>query len=159
VNPFHISFYPFLVLCNPSLNFLPVFFIGLSCLFILKSIVYETICQVDKTAKVVYREHFLTTKRGEAELLDEADLLLLKIRSGCPTGDRVHLRLGRSSGWLVCFLPGAFLLLSCSAFQVTAHDDAHGAFMTLPPYTRTREGETRQLGGVVRTPSGQAFKL
>ena len=30
------------------------------------------------------------------------------------------------------------------------HDDAHGAFMTVPPYTRTREGETRQLGGVVR---------
>ncbi len=63
-------------------------------------------------------------------MLDEADLLHLEIRSGYPTGDRVHLRLGRSSGWLVCFLPGAFLLLS--AFQVTAHDDAHGAFMTLP---------------------------
>ena len=29
------------------------------------------------------------------------------------------------------------------------HDDAHGAFMTLPPYTRIREGETRQLEGVV----------
>src|SRR5258707_5096321 len=26
------------------------------------------------------------------------------------------------------------------------HDEAHGAFMTLPPYTRTREGETRQTG-------------
>ncbi len=38
------------------------------------------------------------------------------------------------------------LLGSCSAFQVTAHDDAHGAFMTLPPYTSTREGEAPQLG-------------
>jgi len=36
---------------------------------------------------------------------------------------------------------------------------AHGAFMTLPPYIRIREGETRQLGGVVRTPAGRAFKL
>ena len=28
-----------------------------------------------------------------------------------------------------------------SAFGVTAHDEAHDAFMTLPPYTRTREGK------------------
>jgi hypothetical protein len=52
-------------------------------------------------------------------------------------------------------LKGLFFLIYGSAF----HDDAHDAFMTLPPYTRTREGETRQLGGVVRTPSGRAFKL
>jgi hypothetical protein len=26
------------------------------------------------------------------------------------------------------------------------HDDAHGAFMTLPPYTCTSEGEVHQLG-------------
>src|SRR5216683_2373602 len=38
------------------------------------------------------------------------------------------------------FLPP--LLLRVSA---TAHDAAHGAFMTLPPYNRTREGEVRQL--------------
>jgi hypothetical protein len=25
--------------------------------------------------------------------------------------------------------------------QATAHDEAHNAFMTLPPYTRIREGE------------------
>src|SRR6266849_6139447 len=43
-------------------------------------------------------------------------------------------------------LPSAFLLISCSEFQTTPHDDAHGAFMTLPPYTRTREGEAPQLG-------------
>jgi hypothetical protein len=36
---------------------------------------------------------------------------------------------------LVSFPPGA-----------TAHDEAHNAFMTLPPYTRTREGEAPQQG-------------
>jgi len=30
--------------------------------------------------------------------------------------------------------------------RATHHDDAHGAFMTLAPYTGTREGEARQLG-------------
>jgi hypothetical protein len=50
----------------------------------------------------------------------------------------------------------AFWLLSCSAF----HDAAHGAFMRLPPYTsRIREGEAPQLGGVVPTPCGRAFKV
>ena len=43
------------------------------------------------------------------------------------------------------FLPGAFLLISCSEFGVTAHDDTHNAFVTLLPYTYTREGEARQL--------------
>ena len=32
----------------------------------------------------------------------------------------------------------------------TLHDDAHGAFMTLPAYTRMREGKVRQLGLCVR---------
>ena len=45
----------------------------------------------------------------------------------------------------MCFLPGAFLLIRGSAFGATAHDEAHHAFMTLPPYTRCREGEARQL--------------
>jgi hypothetical protein len=34
-----------------------------------------------------------------------------------------------------------FWLISCSAFGATAHDEAHDAFMTLPPYSRTRDGE------------------
>jgi hypothetical protein len=46
--------------------------------------------------------------------------------------------------WSVFFLPSAFLLLSGSEFQATPHDDGHDAFMTLPPYTRTREDEARQ---------------
>jgi hypothetical protein len=52
---------------------------------------------------------------------------------------------------------GAFLLLSCSAFGATAHDEAHDAFMAFPPYTRTGEGGAPQLGGVVRNPAGWAF--
>ena len=60
---------------------------------------------------------------------------------------RVHLRLSQSSGWSVFFPVGAFWLMCGSAF----HDDAHHAFMAPPPYNnRTREGETRQMGGVVR---------
>src|SRR5260221_8315259 len=43
------------------------------------------------------------------------------------------------------FLPGAFWLISWSEFQAIGHDDAHNAFMTLPLYTRTREGEAPQL--------------
>lgn len=30
--------------------------------------------------------------------------------------------------------------------RTTPHDDVHNAFMTLPPYISTREGEGRQLG-------------
>jgi len=66
----------------------------------------------------------------------------------------MRLLLGRSPGWWVAFLPGAFWLLSCSAFGATAHDDAHGAFMTLPPYSRTREGEVHQLGEWSERPPG-----
>jgi hypothetical protein len=33
-----------------------------------------------------------------------------------------------------------------SAFGATAHDDAHGVFMTLPAYTSIRESEAPQLG-------------
>jgi len=35
--------------------------------------------------------------------------------------------------WWVVFLLGASWLMCGSAFGATAHDDAHGAFMTLPP--------------------------
>jgi len=52
--------------------------------------------------------------------------------------------------------PGAFWLICCSAFGATAHDAAHDAFMTLPPYTRTREGEAPQLGSGP-TPCRQSF--
>ena len=47
-------------------------------------------------------------------------------------------------------LPGAFLLLWGSAFGAMAQDAVHGAahdaFMTLPAYTRTREGHVHPLG-------------
>jgi hypothetical protein len=37
------------------------------------------------------------------------------------------------------------LLIRGSAFQASAYDDAHCTFMTLPPYTRSREGEAHRL--------------
>ena len=47
-----------------------------------------------------------------------------------------------------------------SAFGAMAHDAVHGAapdaFMTLPAYTRTREGEAPQLGSGP-TPCRQSF--
>ena len=52
---------------------------------------------------------------------------------------------------------GVFWLLSCSAFGATLHDDAHGAFMTLLPYTRISEDEVHQLGLGVRNGSQSAL--
>ncbi len=37
-----------------------------------------------------------------------------------------------------------------SALGATAHDAGHGAFMTLPRYTRIREGEVHELSLGVR---------
>ncbi len=58
----------------------------------------------------------------------------------------------------MCSLLSAYLLLSGSGFQATAHNDAHNAFMTIPPYTRSREA--RRLSRAVATnPAGWAFEL
>ena len=51
---------------------------------------------------------------------------------------------------------GAFSHLGGSAFGATAHAVVHGAFMTLPPYTRTSEGEVHELGRRVRNGSHSA---
>ena len=55
---------------------------------------------------------------------------------------------------------GAFSHLSGSAFGATAHavvhGAVHGAFMTLPPYARTSEGELHELGRRVRNGSHSA---
>jgi hypothetical protein len=59
----------------------------------------------------------------------EADILLPGGRN-LPPGKDIQLRRGRRE-----IVAGA-----------TAHDDAHDIFMTLPPYTSTREGEASQLG-------------
>ncbi len=54
---------------------------------------------------------------------------------------------GRCQNLKMGLLPGTFWLLSCSVFGATVHaavhDAAHDAFMTLPAYTRTREGEVQ----------------
>ncbi len=46
---------------------------------------------------------------------------------------------------------GALSHLGGTAFGTMAHADVHGAFMTLPPYTRTSEGEVHELGLGVRS--------
>ena len=43
---------------------------------------------------------------------------------------------------------------TASEVGATAHDDVHNAFMTLSPYTRTREGEAPQLGMARNLPAG-----
>jgi hypothetical protein len=48
----------------------------------------------------------------------------------------------------------AILTITALSTLISFHDDAHGAFMTLPPYTRTRKGETRQLGEWSELPPG-----
>jgi len=54
---------------------------------------------------------------------------------------------------LACKRVLAPLLLSVEGH---CHDAAHNAFMALPPYTRTKEGEAPQLGGGL-TPCRQSF--
>ncbi len=51
---------------------------------------------------------------------------------------------------------GAFSHMGGSAFEATAHAAVHDAFMTLPPYTRTSEGEVHELGLGVRNCSHRA---
>jgi len=43
------------------------------------------------------------------------------------------------------FLPSRFSLMWRSAYGATPHDDAHGAFMTLPRHTSTREDEVQPV--------------
>jgi hypothetical protein len=56
-------------------------------------------------------------------------------------------------GVLACKCVLAHLLLRVEGH---CHDVAHNTLMALPPYTRTREGETPQLGAVL-TPCRQSF--
>jgi hypothetical protein len=81
------------------------------------------------------REHFLTPNRGKAELIG------WEPRSAVFLPDRSHTWVGQRLG------PG--------------HDDGHGAvhdaFMTLPPYARTSEGEVHELSLGVRNCSHRAL--
>ena len=51
---------------------------------------------------------------------------------------------------------GAFSHMGGSVFGATVHAAVHDAFMTLPPYTRTSEGEVHELGLGVRNCSHRA---
>ncbi len=71
------------------------------------------------------------------------------------TRDRNHMLLCRGSSWSVCFLPSTFLLISGSGFGATFHDAAHDAFMTLPPYSSTKEDDMQSaVSGTMRHPAG-----
>src|SRR6266516_4399921 len=67
-----------------------------------------------------------------------------------------NMPLSHGSGLSVFFLPSAFLFLSGSRFGATPHDDAHDAFMALPPYTRTREHDGQPVvSAAMRQPTQQ----
>jgi hypothetical protein len=51
-----------------------------------------------------------------------------------------------STCWSVCFPAWARSCSSVGQLWGHYHDDAHDAFMTLPPYTPMREREARQPG-------------
>ena len=85
---------------------------------------------------------YMILETGEAHWLSGK----LLSDSDAETRYRVQMLLRRHSGWSVYFLPGAFLLSGGSEFGAITHDDTHCAFMTLPPYASTREGEARPLG-------------
>src|SRR5690349_11951939 len=57
------------------------------------------------------------------------------------------------SNWRESLLHGSYV---CRHRRATASDAARGAFMTLPPYTRTKEDEVQELGCGVRKHSRRA---
>ena len=73
------------------------------------------------------------------------------IPPGCATS------LSQKSNWRESLLHGSqFASGSRAVPHATAYDAVHGAFMTLPPYSRSREGEVRELGFGVRNGSHRA---
>src|ERR1700730_17851019 len=82
---------------------------------------------------------------------------LLYMRRGTTTRRTVCHNNSHNSNSLACLglseyrrvgvLPVTCMLAHLwSEFEAIAHDAAHHVFMTLPPYTSTREGEAPQLG-------------
>jgi hypothetical protein len=55
----------------------------------------------------------------------------------------------RYNGSILSLLCSSYQARSCSSpghdFGATLHDDAHDAFITLSPYTKTGEGEVHHL--------------
>ena len=61
------------------------------------------------------------------------------------------------SNWRESLLHGSqFASGSRAVPHATAYDAVHGAFMTLPPYSKSREGEVQELGCGVRNGSHTA---
>jgi len=68
-------------------------------------------------------------------------MVLLFYMRGVPLPQAWHFRLFLSSNLLWPLQ----ILGASSEFQATIHDEAHCAFMTLSPYTGTKEGEAHHL--------------
>ena len=95
------------------------------------------------------------TQAGLADLLGLSRRAVAQWEAGTPSRVQ-HAALS----WLrlVGVLPGlgAFLFLSGSRFGATPHDDAHDAFMALPPYTRSREHDGQPVvSAAMRQPTQQ----
>ena len=77
-------------------------------------------------------------------------------------GDHLDLCFRRVSVMMLEKPPGAFFLAlslpggSRAVPHATAYDAVHDAFMTLPPYTRIKEGEVHSRGRGVRNGSRSA---
>jgi hypothetical protein len=64
---------------------------------------------------------------------------------------RNEFDLSSRTGVRACFMALMFARGSRAVAPSTASDAVHGAFMTLPPYTQSREGEGHELGLGVRS--------
>ncbi len=64
---------------------------------------------------------------------------------------RNEFDLSSRTGVRECFMALMFARGSRAVAPSTASDAVHGAFMTLPPYTQSREGEGHELGLGVRS--------
>jgi hypothetical protein len=78
---------------------------------------------------------------------------------GTPHGMRNEFALRSRTGVRASFMALTFASGSRAVPHATADDAGHDAFMTLPRYTRIREGEVHELGRGVRNCSRRARSL
>ncbi len=85
------------------------------------------------------------------------DVLFTLLKSVRERAGDTRCRRQRSNGHGWWLSPNSAIVHPIQIIKIdegTTHDDAHNAFMTLPFYTRTREGEEPQLGMARNLPTG-----
>ena len=94
------------------------------------------------------------TERGGKALWDakQPDRHLAR----CSHGMRNECALRSRAGVRASLMALTFASSRRAVPHATAHNAVHGAFMTLPPYTRIRKGEVHELGIGVRNCSRRA---